>query len=135
MSDIVSLYEKRIDRMMDKIFGDKPSELKSITKLAIMNKEDTPEVKCLLEQMREDKIKEKEQVVKKQKKEPKVIYQDASESEEEVVIVKKKKKQPKVVYESESEEEPPPPKQKPKPVVPVAEKQPQIIKTHQIRFF
>ena len=84
---------------------------------------------------REEEIKEKEQVVKKQKKEPKVIYQDASESEEEVVIVKKKKKQPKVVYESESEEEPPPPKQKPKPVVPVAEKQPQIIKTHQIRFF
>ena len=84
---------------------------------------------------REEEIKEKEQVVKKQKKEPKVIYQDASESEEEVVIVKKKKKQPKVVYESESEEEAPPPKQKPKPVVPVAEKQPQIIKTNQIRFF
>lgn len=63
MSDIVSLYEKRIDRMMDKIFGDKPSELKSITKLAIMNKEDTPEVKCLLEQMREDKIKEQEMLL------------------------------------------------------------------------
>lgn len=58
MSDIVSLYEKRIDRMMDKMFGDKPSELKSITKLALMNKEDTPEIKCLLEQMREDKIRE-----------------------------------------------------------------------------
>jgi hypothetical protein len=49
--------------MMDKIFGDKPSELKSITKLAIMNKEDTPEVKCLLEQMREDKIKEQEMLL------------------------------------------------------------------------
>ena len=58
MSDIVSLYEKRIDRMMDKMFGDKPSELKSITKLALMNKEETPEIKCLLEQMREDKIRE-----------------------------------------------------------------------------
>ena len=88
-----------------------------------------------LKQSKKEEIKEKEQVVKKQKKEPKVIYQDASESEEEVVIVKKKKKQPKVVYESESEEEAPPPKQKPKPVVPVAEKQPQIIKTNQIRFF
>lgn len=63
MSDIVSLYEKRIDRMMDKLFGDKPSELKSITKLAIMNKEDSPEVKCLLEQMREDKIKEQEMLL------------------------------------------------------------------------
>jgi len=63
MSDIVSLYEKRIDRMMDKMFGDKPSELKSITKLAIMNKEDSPEVKCLLEQMREDKIKEQEMLL------------------------------------------------------------------------
>jgi hypothetical protein len=87
----------------------------------------------------EEEIKEKEQVVKKQKKEPKVIYQDASESEEEVVIVKKKKKQPKVVYESESEEEAPPPKPKSKPApIPVSSgtmKQPQIIKTNQIRFF
>lgn len=87
----------------------------------------------------EIKEKEKEQVVKKQKKEPKVIYQDASESEEEVVIVKKKKKQPKVVYESESEEEAPPPKPKSKPApIPVSSgtmKQPQIIKTNQIRFF
>jgi hypothetical protein len=81
----------------------------------------------------EKKIKEKEQVViKKPKKEPKVVYQYASESEEEVVIVKKKKKQPKVVYESESEEEAPPPKAKP---VSSSEKQPQIIKTNQIRFF
>ena len=90
-----------------------------------------------LKQSKKEEIKEKEQVViKKVKKEPKVIYQDASESEEEVVIVKKKKKQPKVVYESESEEEAPPPKPKSKPApIPVSEKQPQIIKTNQIRFF
>jgi len=90
-----------------------------------------------LKQTKKEEIKEKEQVViKKVKKEPKVIYQDASESEEEVVIVKKKKKQPKVVYESESEEEAPPPKQKSKPApTSVSEKQPQIIKTNQIRFF
>lgn len=91
-----------------------------------------------LKQAKKEEIKEKEQVVKKAKKEPKVIYQDASESEEEVVIVKKKKKQPKVVYESESEseEEAPPPKPKAKPAaIPVSEKQPQIIKTNQIRFF
>jgi hypothetical protein len=45
------------------------------------------------------------------KKEPKVIYESASESEEEVVIVKKKKKPKKktIIYEeSESEEEPEP---------------------------
>ena len=90
-----------------------------------------------LKQSKKEEIKEKEQVVvKKVKKEPKVIYQDASESEEEVVIVKKKKKQPKVVYESESEEEAPPPKPKSKPApIAVSEKQPQIIKTNQIRFF
>lgn len=90
-----------------------------------------------LKQSKKEEIKEKEQVViKKVKKEPKVIYQDASESEEEVVIVKKKRKQPKVVYESESEEEAPPPKPKSKPApIPVSEKQPQIIKTNQIRFF
>lgn len=87
-----------------------------------------------LKQSKKEEIKE-QVVIKKVKKEPKVIYQDASESEEEVVIVKKKKKQPKVVYESESEEEAPPPKPKSKPVVPVSEKQPQIIKTNQIRFF
>lgn len=63
MSDIVSLYEKRVDRMMDKMFGDKPSELKSITKLSIMNKEETPEIKCLLEQMREDKIREQQMML------------------------------------------------------------------------
>ena len=63
MSDIVSLYEKRVDRMMDKMFGDKPSELKSITKLSIMNKEETPEIKCILEQMKEDKIREQQMML------------------------------------------------------------------------
>jgi hypothetical protein len=63
MSDIVSLYEKRVDRMMDKMFGDKPSELKSITKLSIMNKEETPEIKCILDQMREDKIREQQMML------------------------------------------------------------------------
>jgi hypothetical protein len=53
------------------------------------------------------------------KKEPKVIYESASESEEEVVIVKKKKKPKKktIIYEEseESEEEPEPvPAPKPK---------------------
>lgn len=75
------------------------------------------------------------------KKEPKIIYE--SESEEEVVIVKKKKKkQPKVIYQDATdseEEEPAPPPKKKQPVVstpiPLAEKQPQIIKTNQIRFF
>lgn len=45
--------------------------------------------------------------VSKAKKEPKVIYQSASESEEEIVIVKKKKPKKKtIIYEeSESEEE------------------------------
>ena len=96
-----------------------------------------------LKQTKKEEIKEKEQLrsevqakAGKPKKEPKVIYQVASESEEEVIIVKKKKKQPKVVYESESEEEAPPPKPKTKHApVPVSEKQPQIIKTNQIRFF
>lgn len=49
------------------------------------------------------------------KKEPKIVYESASEeSEEEVIVVKKKKKPPKkktIIYESETEEEeslPPP---------------------------
>ena len=98
--------------------------------------QDKKKLEASLKQAKKEEIKEKEQVVKKAKKEPKVIYQDASESEEEVVIIKKKKKQPKVVYESESEEEAPPQKPKAKPAaIPVSEKQPQIIKTNQIRFF
>jgi hypothetical protein len=63
MSDIVSLYEKRVDRMMDKMFGDKSSELKTITKLTIMNKEETPEIKAIIEQMREDKLREEQMLL------------------------------------------------------------------------
>jgi len=58
MSDIVSMFEKRIDRMMDKMFGDKNNELKAVTKMSLMSKEHTPEMLSILEQMREDKIKE-----------------------------------------------------------------------------
>lgn len=98
-----------------------------------------------LKQSKKEEIKEKEEIQAKPvkpKKEPKVVYQDASESEEEVIIVKKKKKQPKIVYESESEEDEPKPKStqrsrsEPKTThIHVSEKQPQIIKTNQIRFF
>jgi hypothetical protein len=63
MSDIVSLYEKQVDKIMDKMFGDKASELKSITKLSIMNKEETPKIKCLLDQMREDKLREQQMLL------------------------------------------------------------------------
>ena len=63
MSDIVSLYEKRVDKMMDKMFGDKSSELKSITKWSIMNKEETPEIKAIIEQMREDKLREQQMLL------------------------------------------------------------------------
>lgn len=81
------------------------------------------------------------------KKEPKIIYQDESESEEEVIIVKKKKKQPpkkKVIYEEESSEEeeeevqssaslrPPPPPQATPKHTPV---NPQIQSRQFIRFF
>jgi len=60
-------------------------------------------------------VKVVSQTAPKPKKEPKIIYESASESEEEVIIVKKKKKQkPRktIIYESatESEEEAPPPK-------------------------
>lgn len=59
---------------------------------------------------KETKIVSKAPVVQTKsikKKEPKVIYESASESEEEVIIVKKKKKKPKktIIYESESESE------------------------------
>ena len=54
--------------------------------------------------------KKQVEIVSQPKKQPKVIYQSASESEEEVIVVKKKKKPVKktIIYEeaSESEEEP-----------------------------
>ena len=117
-------------------------------KMAAEKKKSQAELKQSKTKAREDEIKEKEEIQAKPvkpKKEPKVVYQDASESEEEVIIVKKKKKQPKIVYESESEEEEPKPKStqrsrsEPKPthihVSSGTMQQPQIIKTNQIRFF
>lgn len=59
MSDIVSLFEKRVDRMMNKMFGEGNNELKTITKLAIMNDKNTPEIQSILEQMRE-RVKEEQ---------------------------------------------------------------------------
>lgn len=54
--------------------------------------------------------KKQPEIVSQPKKQPKIIYESASESEEEVIVVKKKKKPVKktIIYEdaSESEEEP-----------------------------
>lgn len=70
------------------------------------SEEDVPVSKAVKPLSKAEKAKP---VIKKPKKEPKVIYESASESEEEVVIVKKKKKPKKktIIYEEseESEEE------------------------------
>jgi len=73
--------------------------------------------------------------LKKPKKEPKIIYE--SESEEEVVIIKKKKKPPKIIYQDATDDEAEDKLNKSvsKKSAPIIEKQPQIIKTNQIRFF
>lgn len=73
--------------------------------------------------------------LKKPKKEPKIIYE--SESEEEVVIIKKKKKPPKIIYQDADDDEIVENLNKlvSKKSTPIIEKQPQIIKTNQIRFF
>jgi hypothetical protein len=64
MSDIVSMFEEKVNRMMDKMYGDKPSELKTISKLAMMNKDiNSPDVVSILEQIREDKKREQEMLL------------------------------------------------------------------------
>jgi gas vesicle protein len=98
MSDLVSMYEKRIDRMMDKMFGDKSTELKTITKLAIMNKDQTPEIKAILEQMREENIREQEMLLEEM-----TMTLDASGNVVPLVVEKKEELSPrqqdiKVIY-------------------------------------
>jgi len=58
MDELNSLYEKKVDAILSKMFGDKPSELKMITKLTLMNNVLTEEMKETLLAIRENNLKE-----------------------------------------------------------------------------
>jgi hypothetical protein len=62
MEECQSLYEKKIDAMMSKMFGDGDSQLKAITKLTLMNTVLTDDMKQTLIALREQQIKEAQMI-------------------------------------------------------------------------
>jgi hypothetical protein len=58
MDEVQSLYEKKIDLMMTKMFGDGDSQLKAVTKLTLMNNVLTDEMKLTLIALKEQAIKD-----------------------------------------------------------------------------
>jgi len=62
MEEVQSLYEKKIDAMMSKMFGDGDSQLKAITKLTLMNNVLTDDMKQTLIALREQQLKEAEMI-------------------------------------------------------------------------
>ena len=62
MEEVQSLYEKKIDAMMSKMFGDADSQLKAITKMTLMNNVLTDDMKQTLIALREQQLKEAEMI-------------------------------------------------------------------------
>jgi len=62
MEEVQSLYEKKIDAMMSKMFGDGDSQLKAITKLTLMNNVLTEDMKHTLIALREQQLKEAQMI-------------------------------------------------------------------------
>jgi hypothetical protein len=62
MEEVQSLYEKKIDVMMSKMFGEADSQLKTITKLTLMNNVLTDDMKHTLIALREQALKDAEMI-------------------------------------------------------------------------
>lgn len=62
MEEIQSLYERKIDKLLSKMFGENPSELKAITKLSLMSNVLTEEMKQTLVELREKQLREAEMI-------------------------------------------------------------------------
>ena len=60
MDEVQSLYEKKIDAMLSKMFGDGDSQLKAVTKLTLMNNVLTEEMKQTLVALKEQAMKDAE---------------------------------------------------------------------------
>jgi hypothetical protein len=58
MEEIAGLYEKKVDTLLSKMFGDAPSELKAVTKMSLMNNVLTEEMKITLIELRDKALKE-----------------------------------------------------------------------------
>jgi len=62
MEEIQSMYEKKVDAMLSKMFGDGDSQLKAITKLSLMNNVLTDDMKATLVALRGQALKEAEMI-------------------------------------------------------------------------
>jgi hypothetical protein len=62
MEEITGLYEKKIDTLLSKMFGDSQSELKVVTKMSLMNNILTEDMKKTLIDLREKSIKEAQMI-------------------------------------------------------------------------
>jgi hypothetical protein len=60
MDELTSLYDKKVDAMLSKMFGENSSELKLVTKLTLMNTVLTEDMKKTLLEIRERNRKELE---------------------------------------------------------------------------
>ena len=64
MDEITSAYEKKVDIMLSKMFGDADSQLKAVTKMTLMNTVLTEEMKETLRVLRDQAFKEAEMIHK-----------------------------------------------------------------------
>ena len=62
MESIESMYEKKVDALLAKMFGDADSQLKLVTKMSLMNNVLTDEMKQTLTVMRDQAFKDAEMV-------------------------------------------------------------------------
>lgn len=62
MEAVESVYEKKIDALLSKMFGDGSSELKAITKISLMNNVLTEEMKKTLIDLRDKAFAEAEMI-------------------------------------------------------------------------
>ena len=62
MDEVTSLYEKKVDAMLSKMFGDADSQLKAVTKLSLMNNVLTDEMKATLIQLRDQAFKDAQMI-------------------------------------------------------------------------
>ena len=60
MCELQSLFEKKVDSMLAKMFGDQSSDIKTVTKLALMNTVLTDDMKETLRQIRQKNLEEAE---------------------------------------------------------------------------
>ena len=62
MDEVTSMYEKKVDAMLSKMFGDGDSQLKAVTKLSLMNNVLTDEMKATIIQLRDQALKDAEMI-------------------------------------------------------------------------